>query len=267
MDLLDSFWLVFFYGFIALLFTAGLFTVYESVGLFRDVVAMVVTRTSSLADLGEGRVEVTGTAAPADETLVDPVSGDEAVAYEYRVAEEEAFKDDLVDWTRFGYRQKADDATAVPFYVEDSGGRVLVDPGDPDVEGNKARSGIVNLYGTRDEKVHVTDPAEASAAFDAFVDRHDVDDTDRKRVYETARIEPGDDVYVLGTATFRDGETVIEGGGGRFVVAGASQLRALLYNTGWGVAKFGGGVALALVTGYLLVEAVAGLFGYGVPLF
>jgi|AntDeeMetagen192_2_1112575.scaffolds.fasta_scaffold06459_2 hypothetical protein len=267
MALLDWFWLLVFYGFVALLFTAGLFIVYESIGLFRDVVAMTITRTSSLAGLGEGRVEVTGTAAPATETLVDPVSGQEAIAYEYSVTQEEAFKDDVVDWTRFGYREKADDATAVPFYVEDAGRRVLVDPGDPDVEGNEAESGVVNLYGTRDESEHVTDPAEASAAYDAFVERHDVEETDRKRVYETARIEPGDDVYVLGTATYWNGETVIEGADGRFVVAGATQLQTFLYNTGWGVTKFAGGVALALVTAYLLVEAVAGLFGYGVPLF
>lgn len=267
MALLDSFWLLFFYGFVAMLFASGLLAVYESIGLFRDVLAMAITRMSSLADVGEGRVEVSGTATPAAETLVDPVSGEDAVAYEYQVTQEESRKDDVLDWTRFGYRQQADAATAVPFYVEDSGGRVLVDPGDPNVEGSKAKSGVVNLYGTNDETGHVTDPAERAAAFDAFDERHAIEETDRSRVYETARIEPGDDVYVLGTATVCDGECVLEGADGRFVVAGASELRTFLYNTGWGVMKFAVGVSLSLVTGYLLVEAVADLFGYGVPWF
>ena len=211
---------------------------------------------------------MSGTARAADAVLEDPVTGAEAVAYEYRVTEEKHLKDDLIEWTRWGYREVADGGVAVPFSVDDGTDRVLVDPGAPDDE-HKARSGAVNLYATREEEVHVDGDGRTPDHVGGLFERTDASppDDDLDRVYETARVEPGDDVYVLGTGTFRDGERVVEGGDGRFVVAGASQLRTVVYNAWWGVFKFVGGALLALVCGYLLLWRVAELVGVPLRLF
>lgn len=249
-------------AFLALMVVGGLMLVRESVGLFRDVLAMVLTRTARIGDIREGRVEVSGTARPAGRALTDPVSGEEAVAYEYEVSHEEYLKDNPFDWTRLGYRTDADGGAAVPFYVEDESGRVLVDPGDPDHD-RVANDGAVNLYATRDSDVHLdageTGPATLRHLFDG-TGASEVD-TDIARLYETAHVRPGDEVYVLGTATFRDGDRVIEGGDDRFVVAGGSQLRTLAYNAGWGASKLAAGVALTTACGLLLVLWVADLAG------
>jgi hypothetical protein len=258
---LDPLWSLAFYAFVALLAVVGVAFVWESVGLFRDVLAMVLTRTSDVGTVREGRVEISGTARAADRTLRDPVSGAEAVAYEYRVTQEEAYKDDLIDWTRWGYMEQADGGVAVPFYVEDETGRVRVEPGDPDDE-HAARDGAVNLYAVREENVHVDGGEHPPESVRRLFGRTDVSaNTDRGRVYASARIEPGDEVYVLGTASFDGGDRLVAGGDGRFVVAGASQLRTLLYNAGWGVCKFVGGLALALVCGAILLFGLADLLG------
>lgn len=235
----------------------GLYLVWESQGLFRDVLAMLVTRTSPVGEVREGRVEVSGTARPDGHTLTEPIGGEEVLAYEYRVTQEERVKDDLLDWTRWGYREHADGAVAAPFVVEDATGRVRVEPGTPDDE-HRARDGAVNLYATRDRDVHVDGEAEPSASVSALHRRVGIDSTDRARVYETAAIEPGDGVYVLGTARFDGTDRVVGGADGRFVVAGASQLRTLVYNAGWGLVTFVGGVGLAVFCALVLLS-VAGV--------
>lgn len=262
MAVFDTLWMVVGYGILALLFVAGLMLVWESVGLFRDVTAMVVTRTSRIGDVREGRVEVFGTVRPGDRTLTDPVSGEESVAYEYTVSREKRVKNDVWDWTRYGYRTEADGGVAVPFFVEDASGRVLVEPGDPDDE-HAAYDGAVNLYATSETDIHLDDDESGPASLRHLFAKADASrpDDDYGRAYETSRIEPGEEVYVLGTARFRDGERVVEGADGRFVVAGASQLRTLVYNAGWGVSKFVAGTVLAAVCGFLVLIALADLAG------
>lgn len=234
-------------------FLVGWYLLWESQGLFRDVLAMVLTRTTPVGEVREGRVEVSGTARPAEDTLTEPVEGGDALAYEYRITQEEAFKDDLLDWTRWGYREHAAGDIAVPFFVEDATGRVRVDPGEPD-EAHKATDGTVNLYATRERSVHVDGEETPPGSVSALSQRAAVDASDRARVYATAAVEPGDEVYVLGTARFDGTDRVVEGADGRFVVAGASQLRTLVYNAGWGLFKFVVGVALVVGCGGLLLR-------------
>lgn len=230
----------------------GLYLLWESQGLFRDVFAMVVARTSPAGEVREGRVEVSGTARPVDRTLTEPVGAGEALAYEYRLTKEEAFKDDVLDWTRWGYREHAAGELTVSFYIEDATGRVRVDPGDPD-DGHQATDGTVNLYATRERDIHLDESEEGPASLAALHQRAGVDSPDRARIYETAAIEPGDEVYVLGTARFDGNDRVVEGADGRFVLAGASQLRTFIYNAGWGLLKFAVGVVLVVGCGGLLL--------------
>jgi len=237
---------------LGLFLVVGLYLLYDSQGLVRDVVAMLVTTTSDAGVVEGGRVEVSGTARPAGESLTDPVTGSDCVAYEHETSQEEYVKDDLLDFTRLGYRQQADGADAVPFYVEDESGQIRVDPGDP-ADGHRASDGVVNVYAPGTESVHLDEDASLPASLEAYVGRHDMDRHDRARVHESAHVAPGDPVYVLGQATHDGGERVLRGGDGRFVVAGASQARTLVYNAGWALVKFLSGLALTLGSGYLLL--------------
>lgn len=88
--------------------------------------------------------------------------------------------------------------------------------------------------------------------------RANIDPPDRSRVYKTATIAPGDEVYVLGTARFDGADRVIEGGDDRFIVAGASQLRTLGYTASWALFKFVGSVLL-IVFGSVVLLSVAGV--------
>lgn len=262
MGILAPLWSLLFYGFVLLLFVAGLLYVRDAVGLFRDVLAMVLTRRTNVADVRDGRVEVAGTVRAADRTLTDPMTGDDCVAYEYRVTEERAIKDDLVDWTRFGYREAGRDAVAVPFRVEDDTGTVLVELGDADDV--HSLDGAVTLYAPKGERIHVADPDRTPAGLDVLFRRTDLTPTDdRGRVYRTDPIRPGDDAYVLGTGRF-DGQRIIGGGSDRFVVAAAGQVRTVGYSLGWGMTKLAGGAALTGVTGLFLLFSLANVLG--VPL-
>lgn len=233
---------------LCLLFLGGLGYARQGVGVFRDVHAMLVTRTAPAAEAGEGRTEVSGRVRPVEEPLTDPVTGVDAVAYSYRVADEKRAKTNLFDWTRWGYRVAEDGEVAVPFYVEDESGRVRVDPGDPD--GRPAGAdGVVRLYAPDDAVVSLAREEPASAeALDEWVDPPERADGQNRRV-RTAPVEVGDPVYVLGTVRFDGVERVVEGGDGRFVVAGASQARTLVATTARGLATFVGGLLLALVSG------------------
>jgi hypothetical protein len=246
-------------GFLLLIFLGGFVFVWESVGLVRDVAAMLFTRTADVESVRDGRVEVQGAVEPADQTLDDPFSGADAVAYNFEVRQEERTIDNLFDVVWPDYHRLYRGQRSVPFYVDDGTGRVLVDPGAPDGE-DKTVDGTVNLYATTDTEVHLDDGATPPEPVLTFHQHEDFDvDTASGRRYESARVEPGDDVYVLGTAAFRDGERVIDGDDDRFVIANASEPRAIAYNAGWAATKFVGGTVLSLGSGWLLL-AFAGVF-------
>lgn len=86
----------------------GVYVLWESQGLFRDLFAMLVTRTLPVGEVREGRVEVSGTAQPADRTLTEPIEAGEVLAYEYKVTEERDLKVALIDWTPWGYINQAE---------------------------------------------------------------------------------------------------------------------------------------------------------------
>lgn len=247
---------------LAFVLVAGLVYAWMGIGLFRDVAAILATRTTTVANFPDGadRVEVQGTVRTATETVPDPATGREAVAYEYEIKQEDRVKDDVVDWTRWGYDYVTDGVVAMPFYVDDGTGRVLVEPGDVD-DDNKALDGVANVYAPDADAHHETEGTPPGPVQELF-ERTDADPApDRGRLYRSAAIEPGDPVYVLGVPDRRGGEPVIHGGDGRFVVAGASQLRTVVYNTGWGLLHFFGGLAVALFCAVVLWSEVASVVG------
>lgn len=137
----------------------------------RRLAAMLRTETRAVGEIEPGPVEIEGEVVSAGETVEGRMTGDEGVVTEYRQT-----RDDPGDAGGGGgpplplpqqLVPTAVNRGAVPFYVDDGSGRVLVD----------AASADVSL--SADAKQH-------SAV--------------RETRTVEARLEPGDDVYVLGTA-------------------------------------------------------------------
>jgi hypothetical protein len=133
---------------------------------------MLRTETRSVAGVEPGLVEVEGEVVPAGETVTGRTFGnntDEAVVTQYRRSG--GPNDDGRDFTLPVPQQFApellNEETAVPFYVEDDTGQVLVDPAYADVS-------LESDYSRSDE---LTDQTTVEAV-----------------------LEPGEHVYVLGHA-------------------------------------------------------------------
>lgn len=80
---------------------------------------------TTAADVRSGNVIVSGTVVPCEQTLEAPFTGEETVCYRYAVQERHnsrLFSDDG-SWHTVAVGERA-----VPFYVADETGRVLVDP-------------------------------------------------------------------------------------------------------------------------------------------
>lgn len=157
---------------------AGVWTLRIVVRTVGRLVSMVGVSTRPVAAVEPGSVEVEGTVRSAGETVSSQMSDDEAVIREYR---SQSWRRDRPgnDNTGTGYvpplpqsltPNALNNTASVPFYVEDDTGQVLVDPVKADVslaadEKDTKRPG----YERRERQVE-------------------------------ARLEPGDEVYVLGHA-------------------------------------------------------------------
>lgn len=148
---------------------AGLWTARIARGSVAKLVAMLRTETQPVADIGPGLVEVEGRVVPAGESVEGKMTGEEAVVTEYRRSQDEPGQDDTTPDIPIPQQLVPTNMNrgAVPFFVEDETGRVLVD----------AANASLSLR---------SDAREHSTARDT-------------RQVE-ARLEPGDEVYVIGEA-------------------------------------------------------------------
>lgn len=175
------------------------------------------TSTSETSELSSGFVEVKGQIAEAaGENLVSPFGQDECVVADWEVEE----------WDEHGENEywvtEAAGVQAVPFYLKDDGGRVLVDfdgsaagnPGDAtavETTGeNLIRRSIDGEETTVEVGVSGDDPPPAHIR--RFVESHDtvsersgsitnaldVGNAHGDRRYTESRLAAGDQVYVLG---------------------------------------------------------------------
>lgn len=110
-----------------------------------------------------GFVEVEGTAEPLDETTTSPMTNTESLVYEFAVEEQRADDDGTTEW-----RAVKSDSDAVPFVVEMDEDSVVVD--------------ATQLDG---EDTYIRGPQEHHGG----------------RRHSESRLDPGDSVYVAGTAT------------------------------------------------------------------
>lgn len=149
---------------------AGLWTVRIARRSVAKLVAMLRTETEAVTDIGPGLVEVEGEVVSAGEAVEGKMTGEEAVVTEYRRSQDQPGHDDT-DVPNIPIPQQlvptGMNRGAVPFYVEDETGRVLVDA------------------------------ANASVSLSSDATQHS---TARETRAVEARLEPGDEVYVIGEA-------------------------------------------------------------------
>lgn len=159
------------------------------------------TAVATLANVA-GRVEVVGTARPADGTVAAPFTGDESLVCAWRVDEERPDGDGGSDWDTI-----AAGVEHVPFLVDDGSASVLVDAGAAD-----------HAFGD-DHRIDVAGsepPPDRVRAFLAATDEVDTGDSTldlgfvelsgrADRRYRESRLDPGEDVVVYGEPTYVQG--------------------------------------------------------------
>jgi len=207
----------------------GMVGIAYGLGLRRRYELITATPTTDVRAISEpGMVEIVGEVVPAaegGETFASPVFGRECVAAAW----------DVYDWSEHGkhsnWKHVAEGYVSTPFNVDDGTGRVLVDLGN-----NGGRAGAfsrlrgigefsesVSLDGVivdferleryrqpvDEEPPERLQKLEATSAVpeqtESITNVIDVGKSHGDRRYEEGVVEPGDEVYVLGTATHEDG--------------------------------------------------------------
>jgi len=136
-------------------------------------------------DPHSGLVEISGTATAYEETVVAPLSRNEALIAKHTYTRDKT--------TRTNESQMILDEgdTRRPFLVEDSTGKVLVDPDGADVLG-QGDTTTINRSEYPPDRIQT------------FLEENDLrKDRDDTRHFTEVTIEPGDEVYVLGETTDR----------------------------------------------------------------
>ncbi|WP_293030194.1 GIDE domain-containing protein [Natronococcus sp.] len=177
----------------------------------------------------EGPVELEGTASPIDDPLRAPITGTDALAYEYEV-EEYRSSGKNSSWKTVDEGQ---DATS--FRLEDETASVRVEPAGAELALStdttiEVDGGEPEPEPIREFLAHESDLESENTSLDLKVVELA---TGNDRRYHERRLEPGDEAYVLGQSsydvdareTMRDVSAVVGDGDGTpaFVVSDSSQ--------------------------------------------
>lgn len=159
----------------------------------------------NVGNVDDGAVHLAGEVNPTDEydTLTSPLSGEETLLYTYEIEEYGDFGEGE------GWHPVAGGSDGVPFVLDDGTGTVTVNPAGSNLFLEARTSKHVDLREFPDPG---DEPGESdSADLDELVTRHDaragrihvgsvtLNEGSRYRLRER-RIEPGDHLYVTGTA-------------------------------------------------------------------
>lgn len=148
---------------------AGLWTARIARQSVAQLMAMLRTETQAVADIEPGLVEVEGEVVSAGEAVEGKMTGEEAVVTEYRRSQDEPGHEDTDPNIPIPQQLVPTSLNrgAVPFFLEDDTGRVLVD----------AANANVSLSSDAKNQSSARDMREVEA-----------------------RLEPGDKAYVIGEA-------------------------------------------------------------------
>lgn len=179
------------------------------------------TRTTAPGEVRKGLVEVAGEVDSAEDMFDAPLYGTPCVGYAAR--EQRPLVGNYV------WRETRTASALAPFYlVDEDQGRVLVkpapfgdEPGPTKWPGDTPEGFFSDIELRRDDRRRFSaGERPPQAIVDLF------GDVDKPRRYAEWRIEPGDEVYVIGSAT-ADGEPTVENRG-TFIVAELPQWRVAL---------------------------------------
>ncbi len=216
---------------------------------------------SKIRSLAMGLVEVHGKVAAGKKLLQTPFSKKDCVYYKFEVKEYRRSGKS----TRWVTIKKG--SQGVPFYAEDDTGKVLVDPTGADVT-----TDVEHTYYQRGTLFNVVAPIlslleKGGATVDTAALR--LENIDGKRKFTFARVGdrkyyeyflyPGEDLYVLGTATPGKQVTIKKGDEEKvFIIADKSEadvLKSQKWRT-WGGFALG---AILLIGGLILLLYLIGI--------
>ena len=218
------------------------------------------TATETARGASMGRTEITGTVEPAGETLTQPLADEECVYARWAAKRGHIATMNAQGETTAVVGAPDIDEQAVPFYVDDGTGKVLVDvDDDPTVE----------LHDDSITNTTVSDAASRDDRIGEFV-REQYPEGSKKRTSDHLSlrqdvVEPGDDVYVYGGATEEsDGNVVIgrDAESGRFLISDQPEealTEGVQTATGGGPLGLKIGAGLLVVGFFWLLVAAAGL--------
>ena len=208
-------------GFALVLFFGGLLLFYSGLKKLQRDRLIANIPTSKIRSMAMGIVELYGTIQTYEETLTAPFSGKECVYCRVSVSE----------WRRRGKRTHLVEHRArekgVLFYLEDNTGKVLIDARGAD---------LTNL--TQDVSVKLDDDDEMTDRIRDYCDKHNINWQNCRMEFEETFIEPGEDLYVMGTAQHnpqQDGHKNIMVGyaqGQRMYYISDKSEKELLHNSG-----------------------------------
>ena len=169
-------------GFILVIFFIGLLLVYRGIRKMQLDRLIENMDTAKIGSVAMGLAELYGTIYPYEETLIAPLSGNKCVYCRVSVSE----------WKRGRKRIYLKEHRArekgVLFYLEDDTGKILVDARGAD---------LTNL--TRDVSIKLDDDEEITDRIKEYCHIHSIPWQNRDMEFEETFIEPGEDLYVMGT--------------------------------------------------------------------
>lgn len=204
----------------ALFIILGVAVLFEAVTTYRRSQYILDLPTSCIQSAATGLVEITGEVVPAKETITSPFAEQECVLCQYKYGLVAAEKEDE---TKGG-----SGLVGVPFYVEDGTGRMLVRPNGADIRIPLHLMDFIQTDWAAHEEHVTSERGLAEEPRESWRKRYEL--TDRLKPlralgqatesgadpgaipegpplefeYAEARVEPGDTVYVLGTAQSED---------------------------------------------------------------
>lgn len=210
------------------------------------------TESIKIAELRPGTVEVKGTArVPEDgSAFLSPINRDEALAAKVVVQRYEVRAGDVSERMKTIYSERE----AVPFVVENDTGSVRVEP-----PSTSERKMLLEM-----EAENVSGAQETPERIRKFVERRrDISpNPGKRREYSEGVLEPGEEVYVLGTAREQDGGWGEDGyvidepaDSGEFVISDKPEEQLVKENRWQGALLYAvGGIAVFMGVLLLLVS-------------
>lgn len=196
------------------LFVIGLGLIYLGFRRYRTSQLIANTPTQSVRSLAAGRAELEGIARTAERTLDQPFTEGSCVCAAYEIEEERETDDDddEMEWVTL-----AEGQLAVPFYLEDDTGRVLIEATDVDLVISDENETEITVDERESDPVYVFEflrnggPVDDDGTVVSKLDGIEPH-VDRRRRYSQSVLPVDEDVYVFGYAEIRDDqpETSVE---------------------------------------------------------